>query len=323
MSRPAFASGFAAELDAYIDMKVACGFKERSFAGVLAKFDRFCAARGIDGVAFTRDDADEWERRLPGEATTTFYARVNKSKGFLDHLVAKGVPGVRSVRDVPFRPTAFRPHVYTDGEVASYFREVDAWSTPRSRPDEVQFPVLFRTLYCCGTRVGETLGIRKRDVDLGAGTVVLNETKNDRQRLVALGPQMAAMYSRLADKEFYLLGDDDYVFGRANGGRRSPDSVYEVHRELLRRAGIPYVGGGEGPRVHDWRHTFAVRAFKRMVDGGADMYVALPVLSTYLGHRTIYATERYVRLTMEVYPHVAAALAPKLEEVFGKGGWSE
>ncbi len=151
MSRPAFASGFAAELDAYIDMKVACGFKERSFAGVLAKFDRFCAARGIDGVAFTRDDADEWERRLPGEATTTFYARVNKSKGFLDHLVAKGVPGVRPVRDVPFRPTAFRPHIYTDGEVASYFREADAWSTPRSWPDEVQFPVLFRTLYCCGS----------------------------------------------------------------------------------------------------------------------------------------------------------------------------
>jgi hypothetical protein len=50
-----------------------------------------------------------------------------------------------------------------------------------------------------------------------------------------------------------------------------------------------------------------------------DMYVALPVLSTYLGHKTIYATERYVRLTMELYPYIGEKFSGKFSEVFGKG----
>ena len=46
-----------------------------------------------------------------------------------------------------------------------------------------------------------------------------------------------------------------------------------------------------------------------MVDSGIDMYVALPILSTYLGHKTIYATERYVRLTMSLYPYIEDAVS--------------
>ncbi len=55
-----------------------------------------------------------------------------------------------------------------------------------------------------------------------------------------------------------------------------------------------------------------------MVDQGMDMYVALPVLSTYLGHKTIYATERYVRLTMELYPYIGEKCSAKFQRVFGK-----
>lgn len=78
------------------------------------------------------------------------------------------------------------------------------------------------------------------------------------------------------------------------------------------------LGGGHGPRVHDWRHTFAVRSFKQMIDRGLDMYVALPILSTYLGHKTIYATERYVRLTMEMYPDISEKCSAKFQSIFRK-----
>lgn len=60
----------------------------------------------------------------------------------------------------------------------------------------------------------------------------------------------------------------------------------------------------------------AVRSFKQMVDSGMDMYVALPILSTYLGHKTILATERYVRLTMSIYPYIEEKFKSKLKEVF-------
>lgn len=117
---------------------------------------------------------------------------------------------------------------------------------------------------------------------------------------------------------FYLFGDDDYIFPSVAGTRRDENRLYDIHRMILKQAGIPYIGGGHGPGFHDWRHTFAVRPFKQMIGQGMDMYVALPVLSAYLGHKTIYATERYVRLTMELYPYIEEKCRAKFQSVFGK-----
>ena len=59
-----------------------------------------------------------------------------------------------------------------------------------------------------------------------------------------------------------------------------------------------------GPRLHDFRHTFAVHSLRQLVLTGMDVYCALPILSMYLGHKSIGATERYVRLTTDCYPLV-------------------
>ena len=78
---------------------------------------------------------------------------------------------------------------------------------------------------------------------------------------------------------------------------------------ILKYSGIPYKGGGSGPRVHDLRHTFAVNAMDKMVDEGKDLYVALPILSAYLGHESVSATERYVRLTAQRHSKVTDSLS--------------
>ena len=195
----------------------------------------------------------------------------------------------------------------------------NSYDARKNKKVKIQFPVLFRLLYCCGTRINETLGIRKTDVDIEEGIIKLFETKNNRERYIVLGDDLRALMQQFADKTFYLLADDDYIFTDVNGSRYSGENLYDYHRELLRRAGIPYIGGGEGPRIHDWRHTFSVYAFKRMVDSGLDMYVALPILSTFLGHKSIYATEQYVRLVMFMFPYIEEKFREKAEAVFGGG----
>jgi integrase len=86
---------------------------------------------------------------------------------------------------------------------------------------------------------------------------------------------------------------------------------------FLQKAGIPYIGNGADPRIHDWRHHMAVQSFKQMIDSGLDMYVALPILSTYLGHKTIFATERYIRLTMQIYPYIEEKFSKSVDLIFG------
>ena len=69
-------------------------------------------------------------------------------------------------------------------------------------------------------------------------------------------------------------------------------------------AGISHGGRGNGPRVHDFRHTFSVYSLKAMTDKGMDIYCALPLLSTYLGHASVSATGQYVRLTQDMFPEI-------------------
>ena len=56
-----------------------------------------------------------------------------------------------------------------------------------------------------------------------------------------------------------------------------------------------------------------------MIDNGMDMYVALPILSTYLGHKTIMATERYLRLTASMYPCIEKKFSKPLNKILGEG----
>lgn len=321
MARYEFSSVFADEIRNYISYKVAAGFKGDNFRTYLIQFDRFCNDRRIAEPVFTTADASAWLNQRDTESHTTHYSRINASKHFLTYLSVKGYD-VYVVRDIKYKGTDFQPHIYTDDEVERYFAAVDAHYSVMNRKDALQYPVLFRILYCCGTRINETLGIKKVDVDLEKGILKLNESKNDKQRYVVCGEDLRKLLNIYANRCFYLLDDNDYIFTNANGGRLDEKTVYEKHRDFLCKAGIPYIGNGEGPRIHDWRHHMAVYSFKQMTDSGLDMYVALPILSAYLGHKTIFATEKYVRLTIQLFPYIEEKFRGMAERIFG-GDYNE
>ena len=315
MGRPIYTSIFADEINEYLNYKISSGFKEASYCWNLNTFDKFCVKQMINAPIFTREFADEWLKRRNSEMSTTHYSRINVIKNFLIYLHKKGFD-VTITRDISFRNTQFQPHIYTEDEIRKYFIAVDTFNSNKHKKSQIQLPVIFRILYCCGTRINETLGIRKQDVDLDEGIIRLFETKNDCERYIVLGDDLLKLIRQFASKCFYLLNDDDYIFTSSNGKRLGGDAIYDYHRVFLRQAGIPFIGDGKGPRIHDWRHTFSVYSFKQMLDAGVDMYVALPILSTYLGHKSIYATEQYVRLTMSMFPYIENKFKDKLDQVF-------
>lgn len=316
MARYEFESVFSNEIQNYVNGKNAAGFNGDNFRRSLIAFDKFCKEQDIQEPVFTTCHASRWLEQRKSESHTTHYSRINASKHFLKYLSIKGYD-VYVVRDIKYKGTDFQPHIYTDAETENYFLAVDSCSSSMNRKDAIQYPVLFRILYCCGTRINETLGIRKKDITLDKGIILLNETKNDKQRYVVMGDDLLGLVNEYANKCFYLLNDDDYIFTNANGGRLDEKTIYEKHRDFLFQAGIPYLGDGNGPRIHDWRHHMAVCSFKQMTDSGLDMYVALPILSTYLGHKTIFATEKYVRLTLQLFPYIEEKFHSMVDRIFG------
>ena len=316
MRKREFTSIFATEMGQYLDDRISLGFKETSYLSVLRVFDRFCSSQALSAPVFTREMAERWVKLRNEEAPKTRAGRVNIVKNFLLYLLRKGYD-VHVPRDIVRKTSQSKPHIYSEDEIERYFAAVDSIDS-QNRKIRVQLPLLFRILYCCGTRINETLGLRKKDIDLDAGILKLVETKNSRERYVVLGDDLAMMMRQFAIKTFYLLDNDDYIFTSKFNRRYDHKSIYKYHQLILRQAGIPFVGGGKGPRLQDWRFTFAAHAFKRMAESGMDMYVALPILSAYLGHQSIYSTEHYIRLTMSTFPHIELKFSTVVERILGE-----
>ena len=322
MDRYKFGSIFSTEIESYIQYKISAGYNGENCRKSLVGFDKFCVEQHLQEPVFTTYHASLWLEKKNNESNSTHYRRINTSKQFLQYLFLNGYD-VYVIRDVKYKETNFQPYIYSETDTYKYFLAVDSYSSNKNHKDAIQYPVIFRILYCCGTRINETLGIRKKDVDLDKGIILLNETKNDKQRYIVLGADLLHLINEFANKCFYLLNDNDYIFTNANGGRIDKKTIYERHREFLLKAGIPFLGDRKGPRLHDWRHHMAIYSFKQMVDSGLDMYVALPILSTYLGHKTIFATEKYIRLTMQLFPYINDKLADKANLVFGNVKFEE
>ena len=181
-------------------------------------------------------------------------------------------------------------------------------------------PELLRVLYGCGLRLEEALRLRMRDVDLVQGVLHINDTKFRKDRLV---PPARPLVVRL-QKYAAALGprsDEEYFFPSPRGGRLDGGGVYRNFRELLHRCGIGHGGRGEGPRLHDLRHTFAVHTLLRWYREGADLQARMPVLATYLGHASIDGTQDYLQMTAELHPEIVSRSDAAFSDVIPLRPW--
>jgi integrase len=91
-------------------------------------------------------------------------------------------------------------------------------------------------------------------------------------------------------------------------------TAYDLFRKALSIAGISHGGKGKGPRLHDLRHTYAVRVLNKWVQAGNNLTTALPYLAIYMGHEGLKASQHYLRLTAMMFPEL-------LQTVEKKYGW--
>lgn len=173
----------------------------------------------------------------------------------------------------------------------------------------ISIPAILRLLYGTGMRVSEALSIRNGDVHLDKGYIHLRTTKNGNERIVPVSESLNAVLRQYENYRnrmpiMSVSAVDSFFFIKADGTEVSLAVVYTNFKQLLNTCGIPHLGNHRGPRVHDLRHTYAVHSLVQMAHTGMDLYTALPILSTALGHRSLSATEQYLRLTCSIYPEL-------------------
>ena len=128
----------------------------------------------------------------------------------------------------------------------------------------------------------------------------LRKTKNGSERIVPISESLDTVLRQYLEYRNRmpikgLASDDGLLFVKSDGTILRQGVVYQNFRKILDMCGIPHFGNHHGPRVHDLRHTYAVHSLVQMGHAGMDLYTALPIQSTELGHHSLTATEQYVR----------------------------
>ena len=302
---PVFEGPLAPLMDQFVRERRAIGYRYETAAYQLMCFDRFLASEAPDDETLSRSATRKWLARRPHESGGAQQNRVGLVREFAKFLCRVGHPAYVPERGLGAkRDNGFSPRVLTHAEVGRLLDAADSFAPcARSPYRHLVMPEVFRLLCGCGFRVGEVVKLRVADVDLNRGVLTVRDGKFGKDRLV---PPALPLVRRLRAYETAMgpRPDDAFFFPSHRGGAWRSGSVYELFRQLLFRCGIPYGGRGKGPRLHDLRHTFAVHALLRWYREGADLDAKLAMLATYLGHRSVDGTQRYLHLTAELFPEV-------------------
>lgn len=211
------------------------------------------------------------------------------------------------------------PHIYTDEEIVQLLREAQLL-TPRDGLRPLTYGTLFGLIAATGLRLSEALRLMVGDLDLRAGAITVRQTKFRKSRCLPLHGSALQALSRYRQFRDRVVGSDpDAPFFVSQAGAALPPRTVEgVFRRLLLHLGWQARGDYPAPRIHDLRHTFAVRRLQRWREEGQSIDHAVFWLCTYLGHAKISDTYWY----LTGIPDLMAAIGTRFEDFTLTGGAS-
>jgi integrase/recombinase XerD len=321
MSKPeslplsAFQSCLAPWLSLFIQEKRASGFRYTTRVYYLRDLDVFLQKEGVKTPELSRTIIELWLTSRPYyQKPQTVALRRSLVRQLALFLIRNNVPAyVPSCKEGPIVHYDYAPWIFSHHDIQKLLAAADSLPFCSYAPLRHRIvPEVFRLLYGCGLRINEALQLRVQDVDLVSGLLILKEAKGNKDRLVPLAPSVRDRLCRYA-KKLGSRSPDVPFFPAPDGGFYSRIQMYSYFRQFLWQTGISHGGRGQGPRLHDIRHTMACHRLIEWYREGADLNAKLPILATYLGHKHLSGTQRYLHLSSELY----SELTLKLESSVG------
>lgn len=297
-----FVGVFKELLIQFIQLKQSIGYKYTTDAGILRRFSEFTLKYTIKSHALTKELIDAWTEKKPTESDITWENRINSIRQFAKYLTDLGHEAYIPFCRGKINRNLYVPYIFTQEELRVFFAVCDNIKPHPLSNKYLVLPAIYRLLCGCGLRISEALALKLGAVDLKNGIVTIHGSKFNKDRLIPMSPSLNQYLEKYSAKIHGVSAPEDFFFMKKDKTALSSNTVYKNFRKILWQSGISHGGKGRGPRMHDFRHSFAVHSLNKMVREKIDLYCALPILSTYLGHASITATERYLRLTEEAYP---------------------
>lgn len=293
----------------YLALRRGLGFKLREYGECLTEFVAFLADHGSAHI--TNRLAVEYATRRQHEQPVSWSRRLIIIRGFARYRIGDDprteIPPAGLLR---FRSRRARPYVYSQKEIRRLLQAALEIPSPHGLQGHT-YHCLFGLLAVSGLRVGEAINLHTRDVNWTEGVLTIRGAKFGKTRLVPLHPSAMAALRDYADRR-------DAAFpGRtlpsflvtSRGTKLEKTNLSRVFRELSRQIGIRKPGARNGPRLHDFRHRFAITTLLRWYRNGESVPSRMPSLATYLGHGNVSGTYWYLSST----PELLAAASRRIE----------
>jgi integrase len=296
-----------ARVEQYLAERRQLGFKLRSMGHGLPSFARYVAKTGHHGPLTVELMADWARQAKAGHGDrATLARRLKMLRPFTAWLrqfePATEVPDEAVFGRVPGRMT---PHIYREAEIVDLLAAAGQIGREGSlRPAVME--TLFGLVACTGLRISEAQGLLDADVDLRAGVLTIRQSKFGKTRLVPLHPSavdalthyrtLRSRHVRATPELPFFVASRGQLLGQALGDRQ----VHRVFGDLRDQLGWVDRGSHGTPRIHDLRHSFAVRRLVLWHEQGEDINQRMLALSTYLGHVKVSSTYWYLTGVQEL-----------------------
>ncbi|WP_211455436.1 tyrosine-type recombinase/integrase [Collimonas antrihumi] len=293
-------------LQRYVAMRRGLGFKFQQQEKRLTNFVRFMEERGA--TVITHKLALEWAM-LPQDRRPSWALRLTDVRGFARHLHSLEAQTEVLPTGILPGPSRAKPYIYTDTEIRTLLAAA-LELPPTNGLRRWTYYCLFGLLSVTGLRISEALSLRRDDVDLAEGILTIRDTKFGKSRLVPLHATSRHVLVNYAQRRDAHLSParSPYFFVAEQGGKLLLQYVYKVFWRLSRQTGLRGQTDHNGPRLHDFRHRFAVQTLLNCYRSDRSVELILPALSTYLGHTCVRDTYWYLSACPELMGHTVRKL---------------
>jgi integrase len=284
----------------YLALRQAMGFKLHEESRLLPRFIDFLEDQGeafittdlaVRWATQCRDtQPSEWARRL---RLVRVFARYRSTTDPRTQIPPTGL--------LPYRARRAVPYIYNDDEINRLLQAANqlcSLTGLRARTYVTAFSLLVVT----GMRISELVTLDNEDVNLDHGHLTVRDSKFGKSRWLPLHPttqQALQEYVQKRDQQYPIPCGSSF-FVSEQGTRLTCCRVRATFVQLSRQIGLRGPKDSHGPRLHDFRHRFAVQTLLRWYQEGADVEQRLPELSTYLGHVKVSDTYWYLSATPEL-----------------------
>lgn len=289
-------------LQRHTDLHHALGFKFRTQHALLRLFvahaeglgDEFVDSRRVIDWAAQAPSAAQRRNRLLTVRRFALALRAEDGRHDVPPADAFGVPG----------PRRRKPYIYAPEEITRLLAAAaELGSAAPLRAST--YVTLFGLLAATGMRVSEALALQISDVT--ADGLLIRATKFQKSRLLPLHDTVRAALGRHLQHRARSASPGGSLFTSTNCGPLPYDTAAGAFRRLTRSLGLRGRAGQPGARIHDLRHTFAVRSLEGCAPERHAIARHLVALSTYLGHARVADTYWYLEATPALLREVAEA----------------